>query len=118
MLKDQGREPQVVRWNRRPLLSELAVNPRVVMRRRVVGVEHLDPRRVEEVDQVPLIFLASGAMEKACTELRDDDEGHADPLCLLDPFDRLGRSMHEVRVAIRVESESHGYFHIDASTRS
>jgi hypothetical protein len=41
VLKDHRREPHVVGWNRRALFSQLTKDGRVVMRRLIVGEEHV-----------------------------------------------------------------------------
>ena len=42
MLQDERSDPHIVRWNRRALLTQLAVNGGVMMRGLLIGIEHAD----------------------------------------------------------------------------
>ena len=58
VLEHERRNPHVIRWNRGPLLSELAVHCRVVVRCLLVGTQYGNTSAKEKTSEAALVPCA------------------------------------------------------------
>jgi hypothetical protein len=74
MLENKGSEPHVICWNRCPLLSELAEDVGVVMRRLIIGKDDTDSFFMKELSEDSLIVCFPTAMGESGSQLAEHDE--------------------------------------------
>ncbi len=75
VLKHEGRDPHVVRRNRRALPTELRENRRVVEGGVLVGQQDLDAGLLQEAPEQALVLSRMPTDLKSCAKLADNDEG-------------------------------------------
>lgn len=107
VLQDQGGNPDIIGRDWRPLLAQLAIEPRVVVSRLVVGEQHVNTVLHEELAKGPLVLHTVTADCKSCSQLPQDDEGQKDILGRLQSLDNATVATTEIRVSVGVESDSH-----------
>ncbi len=65
MLKDEGCDPHIVRWDGSALLTQLAVNGSVMMRRLFIGIEYTDAGLQEKTAQDSFVARSLAARSKS-----------------------------------------------------
>ena len=78
VLRDERRDPRVVRQDRRSLRAHLSVEVRAMTGRVAVGVEDPHARQGDEARQLRLVPPRSPADAEARPQLSDHDEGKAE----------------------------------------
>ena len=107
VLQNKRREPDIVGWNRRALLSQLPENRRVVMRRLVIGKKHSNAVFQKEPSESSLVLHLPTPERKARPKFGDHDKRQEDSLGLLQQRHRLRDAIAQINVPIRVERNPH-----------
>ena len=107
MLQDQGRDPHIVRRDRRTLLSQLPVNSAVLMSCLFVGVQHANAGLQEKTTEDGLVARSLSTDGKSCAQFSQHNKGEPDFIGEFDRFDNSLIAPAQVGVAVCVERQPH-----------
>lgn len=107
VLEDQGGQPQVIRGDRRALLSQLAVQRRIVMRCLIIGKKHHDALFHEKATEDAFVLDLSTPVSETGSKFREHHERQYDDVGTFQEIQSLSDALAEIDVAIRVDGNSH-----------